>query len=80
MTGINRETVCEILVKDLKKKKERKSVCSFCSSYVNAGCTASSVEFHQMTDEDGNVLKRIIMGNVSWCFMCDPETRLQSEA
>jgi methylthioribose-1-phosphate isomerase len=34
MTGNNKETVCKILVEDLKKEK---SVCSFCSSFVTAG-------------------------------------------
>jgi DNA-binding transcriptional regulator YhcF (GntR family) len=39
MTGINRETVRKILVKDLEKKKV---VCSFCSSFVNAGSKTST--------------------------------------
>jgi hypothetical protein len=34
ITGIYKETVRKILVEDLKKKK---SVCSFCSSFVKAG-------------------------------------------
>jgi methylthioribose-1-phosphate isomerase len=38
MTGINRETVCTILVEDLKNKK----MCSFCSSFVNTGSKTST--------------------------------------
>jgi hypothetical protein len=30
-----------------------------------------------MTDDDRNVLKRIVMGDESWCFMYDPETKCQ---
>jgi hypothetical protein len=39
---------------------------------------ASSVEFVEMSDDNRNVLKRIVMGDESWCFMCDPETKRQS--
>jgi hypothetical protein len=53
MTGIGRETLCKILVDDLKKKR---CVCSFCSSFVNCGSktsvAASSVEFVEMIDDD----------------------------
>jgi hypothetical protein len=38
---------------------------------------ASSVEFVGMVD-DRNVLKRIVTGDESWCFMHDPETKRQS--
>jgi hypothetical protein len=63
MTGINRETVCKILVKDLKKIE-------MCSHFVSHLLTpdqkyqraASSVEFAEMTDDDRNVLKRCVMG------------------
>jgi hypothetical protein len=41
-------------------------------------CSASSVEFVEMIDDDGNALKRIVMGDGSWCFMNDPETKRQS--
>jgi hypothetical protein len=41
-------------------------------------CTALSVEFVEMIDEDRNVLKRIVMGDESWCFMYDPKTKRQS--
>jgi hypothetical protein len=46
VTGINRETVCTILV--------------------------------EMTDDDRNVLKRIVTGDESWCSMYGPETKCQS--
>jgi hypothetical protein len=32
-----------------------------------------------MIDDDRNVLKRIVTGDESWCFMYDPETKRQSE-
>jgi hypothetical protein len=38
MTGINRDTVCKILIEDWKKKK----VCSFCFSSVNARSKTST--------------------------------------
>jgi hypothetical protein len=31
-----------------------------------------------MTDDDRNVLKRIVMGDESWHFMYDQETKCQS--
>jgi hypothetical protein len=79
MTGINRETICKILVEDLKKEE-------VCARFVphllmpdqKHKCTASSVEFVEMTDDDRNVLKRIVMADESWCFMYDPETNCQS--
>jgi YD repeat-containing protein len=37
-----------------------------------------SVEFAEMIYDDGNVLKRIVTGGESWCFMYDPERKLQS--
>jgi predicted HTH transcriptional regulator len=40
ITEINRETVRKILIEDLKKKK--KCVCSFCSSFVDAGSKKST--------------------------------------
>jgi hypothetical protein len=56
MTGISRETVCKILIKDLKKKK-------VCADFVPRSLmldqkhqhAASSVEFVEMTDDDRNV-------------------------
>jgi hypothetical protein len=39
---------------------------------------ASSVEFVEMIDEVRNVLKLIVTGDESWCFMYDPETERQS--
>jgi hypothetical protein len=38
----------------------------------------SSVEFAEMIDDDRYVLKRTVMGDESWCFMYDPETKHQS--
>lgn len=32
------------------------------------------VEFVEMSDDDGNALKRIVMGDQSWRFMHNPET------
>jgi hypothetical protein len=37
-------------------------------------CSASSVEYIEMIDDDVNV-----MGGKTWCFMYDPETKRQSE-
>jgi hypothetical protein len=36
---------------------------------------ALSVEFVEMIDDDGSVLKRNITGDESLCFMYDPETK-----
>jgi hypothetical protein len=79
LTGTNRETVREIIVQDLKKKK-------VCACFVPHLLTpdqkhrraASSVEFVEMIGGDRNVLKRIVTGDESWCFMYDPETKRQS--
>jgi hypothetical protein len=35
-------------------------------------------ETAEMVDDDRNVLKRIVTGDESWCFMYDPETKRQS--
>jgi hypothetical protein len=77
MIGINRETVCKILVEDVKKKK----VCThFVPNLLTPDQkhqhTASSVEILEMTD-DRNVLKWIVTGDESWRFMYDPETKCQ---
>jgi hypothetical protein len=41
--------------------------------------SASSVEFVDMIDDDRNVLKRIVTGDVCRCFMYyDPGTKRQS--
>jgi hypothetical protein len=80
MTGINRETVRKILVEDLENKK-------VCSRFVPClltpakkhQCPTTSVEFVLMTgDDDGNVLKRIVMGDESCYFMYNPERKCQS--
>jgi hypothetical protein len=39
---------------------------------------ASFVEFVEMIYDDRNVLKRIVKSEESWCFMYDPEKKLQS--
>jgi hypothetical protein len=38
---------------------------------------ASYVKFVEMIDDNRNVLKRIITGDESWCFMYDPEIKRQ---
>jgi hypothetical protein len=78
MTGINREKVRKISIEDLKKKKA-------CAPFVphlltpdqKHQCTAPSVEFVEMIDDERNVLKRTVTGDESWCFMYDPETERQ---
>jgi hypothetical protein len=35
------------------------------------------VEFVEMTDDNRIVLKRIVIGDESLCFMCDPQTKRQ---
>jgi hypothetical protein len=57
MTGINRVTVCKILVKDLKNKK----VCAHSVPHLltldqNHQRVALSVEFAKVTSDDRNVL------------------------
>jgi hypothetical protein len=37
-----------------------------------------SVEFVEIIDEDRNILKRTAVGDKSWCFMYNPETKCQS--
>jgi hypothetical protein len=74
MTGINRETVCKTLVKDSKKKKK---VCGhfiphFLTLDQKHTCPVSSVE---MTDNDRNVLKRIVTDNMIWpCLKQTPRS------
>jgi hypothetical protein len=73
MTGINREIVHKILVKNLKKKK----VCAHFVPHLlmpdqKHQRAASSVEFVEMID-NRNVLKRTVTGDENWCFMYDPE-------
>jgi hypothetical protein len=59
----SKETVCKILVKDLEKKKNCLHFVPHLSMlYQKHQHTALSVEFVEMTDEDRNVLKRIVNG------------------
>jgi hypothetical protein len=37
---------------------------------------ASSAKFVEISDDDRNVLKSIVTGDESWCFMYDPERKL----
>jgi hypothetical protein len=75
MTGINRKTVDKILVKDLKKKKvSAHFVLPLLIPDQKHQRAASSAEFVEMIDDYRNVLKRIVTGDESWCFMYDPET------
>jgi hypothetical protein len=71
-------TVHNILVEDLKKRKV--SIC-FVPHLLTLDqkhqCAASSIEFVEMTD-DRNILKRIVTGDESWCFIYNPETKCQS--
>jgi hypothetical protein len=65
MTGIHRETVRYILVENLKRKK----VCArfglrLLTLDQKHECSASSVEFVEMTDEDRNVSCMIQKQNV----------------
>jgi hypothetical protein len=79
MIGINRETVYRILIEILKKKK-------VCACFVlhllmpdqKHQHPASSVEFVEMTNDDRNVLKRIVTGDESWGSIYDPDTKRQS--
>jgi hypothetical protein len=78
MTGISRETICKILVRDLKKKKiYAHFVPHLLTLSQKHQCAASSVEFVEMIDDDRNILKRIVISNESLCFMYDPETKCQ---
>jgi hypothetical protein len=78
MTGMDRETAHKILLEDLKKKK-------VCACFVPPLLMSDrklhhailSVEFVEMSDDDRNVLKRIVIGNERWCFMYDPDTKRQ---
>jgi hypothetical protein len=40
----------------------------------NHQSAASSIQFVEMI-HDRDILKRIVMGSESWCFMYDPETK-----
>jgi hypothetical protein len=77
VTGINRETVCKILVKYLRKKKVCARFVHFLTPDQKHQRAASSVEFVEMIDDDRNVLKRTVTGDEGWCFLCDPERKRQ---
>jgi hypothetical protein len=71
ITGINRERVHKILVEDLKKK-------CVLVLYLLCQCqikNVSAASFVEIIDDNRNVLKRIVMGDESWCFMYNPETK-----
>jgi hypothetical protein len=79
MTGINKDKVSKILLRDLKKKK----VCAhlvphFLTPDQKHQHAAISVEFGKMIDDARNVLKRIVTVNESWCSMYHPATKSQS--
>jgi hypothetical protein len=65
MTGIKREIVRKILVEYLKRKKVRaRSVPHLLTPDQKHRRAASSVEFVEMIDDDRNVLKRIVTGDI----------------
>jgi hypothetical protein len=70
MTGINRETVRVMLVKDL----ERRQVCArfvphFLTPDQKLERAESSVEVVEMTDNERKVLKSISTDDESWYFI-----------
>jgi hypothetical protein len=77
VTGINRKTVHKILVEDLKKTKVCTCFVLLLTLDQKHHCSALSVEFVKMMDDNRSVLKRIVMGDENWCFMYGPETKYQ---
>jgi hypothetical protein len=75
MTGINRQTVHKILVKNLGGGGECMLVAfHVCYCWIK---TALSVEFVDAIDDNRNVLIRILMGDENGCFMYNPERKYQ---
>jgi hypothetical protein len=38
------------------------------------------LKFVEVIDDGVNVLGRVVTGDESWCFVCDPETKLETES
>jgi hypothetical protein len=71
--------VIRILKEDLRKRK-------LCAPFVPHSLTpeqredrvTSSQDIIAMADADKNFFNKIIMGDETWCFAYDPETKRQS--
>jgi len=77
--NITKTIVLRILNEDLGKSK----LCArFIPHYVTPEQRADRVTSCQdiiaMADADKNFFNKVIMGDETWCFACDPETKRQS--
>jgi hypothetical protein len=74
--NIPKTLALQILKKDLGKRK-------LCSHFVPHSLTpeqredrvTSCQDIFAVADADKNFFNKIITGNVTWCFACDPETK-----
>jgi hypothetical protein len=76
--NIPKTVVLQTLKEDLGKRK-------LCACFVPHSLTpeqredqVTSCQDITMADADKNFLNKIIMGDETWCFACDPETKRQS--
>jgi len=77
--NIPKTLVLRILIENLGKRK-------LCARFVPHSLTPEQREHRvtscqniiAMTDADKNIFNKIITGNGTWCFACDPETKRQS--
>jgi len=53
---------------------KEKVVCTFCSTLLDTEQRENRV----ISCQGINFLNKIIMGDETWCFACDPETKRQS--
>jgi hypothetical protein len=76
---ISRETICKILMEHLGKRK-------ICARFVLYSLTneqkalrlQACQEFIQSVDDDRSLLDSVVMGDETWCFQYDPQTKRQS--
>jgi len=73
--NVSKSVVLQILKEDLGKRK-------LCARFVPHSLTPEEREYQvtacqdiiMMADADKKIFNKIIMGDETWCFACDPET------
>jgi hypothetical protein len=76
---ISRETICKILMEDVRKWKICTRSVPHCLTYEQKVLRLQACqEFIQSVDDDCSFLDSIVTGEETWCFRYDPQTRRQS--
>jgi hypothetical protein len=76
--NIPKTVVLRILNEDLGKRKLCARFFLHCLTPEQSEDRVTSCRDIAMADADKKIINKIIMGDESWCFVCDPETKRQS--